>query len=70
MGYVCMVITYGKSMAQPRKVANPGRGQLNRENGHFLSLFAPENFVSQDWFGSPVPRQPVHLHTRTDSGAY
>ena len=29
---VCMVITYSKSMDQPGKVANPVRGQLNREN--------------------------------------
>ena len=33
--YVCMVITYGKSMDQPGKVANPARGQLNRENEYF-----------------------------------
>ena len=33
--YVCMVITYIKqSMDQPGKVANPARGQLNRENEH------------------------------------
>ena len=30
--YVCVVITYGKSMDQPGKVANPARGQLIREN--------------------------------------
>ena len=30
--YVCMVITYSKSMDQPGKVANPARDQLNREN--------------------------------------
>ena len=28
---MCMVITYTKSMDQPGKVANPARGQLNRE---------------------------------------
>ena len=33
--YVCMVITYSKSMAQPGKVANPARGQLNRKNEYF-----------------------------------
>ena len=33
--YVCMVITYSKSMDQPGKVANPARGQLNRENKYF-----------------------------------
>ena len=32
---VCMVIKYSKSMDQPGKVANPARGQLNRENGYF-----------------------------------
>ena len=30
--YVCVVITYGKSMDQPGKVANPARGQLITEN--------------------------------------
>ena len=29
-----MVITCSKSMDQPGKVANPARGQLNRENEH------------------------------------
>ena len=27
--------TYSKIMTQPGKVANPARGQLNRENEHF-----------------------------------
>ena len=35
-----------------------------------LSAFVPENFVSRDGFGSPVPRQPAHLHTQAESGAY
>ena len=30
-----MVITYSKSEDQPGKVANPARGQLNRENDFF-----------------------------------
>ena len=59
-----------KSMDQPGKVASPARGQLNRENDIFLSAFAPENLVSRDGFGSPVPRQPAHLHTQAESGAY
>ena len=29
--YVCVVITYSKSMDEPGKVANAARGQLNRE---------------------------------------
>ena len=35
-------------MDQPSKVANPARGQLNRENEHFPVPFAPENLVSRD----------------------
>ena len=34
-----------------------------------LSPFAPEDLVSRDGFGSPVPRQPAHLHTQAESGA-
>ena len=55
-------------MDQPGKVASPARGQLNKENA--LSAFVPENLVSRDRFGSPVPRQPAHLHTQAESGAY
>ena len=63
--YVCMVITCSKSIYQPGSVVNPVRGQLNKENINIsLSPFAPENLVSRDGFGSPVPRQPAQLHTR------
>ena len=44
--------TYSKSMDQP---GNPARGQ-----NISLSAFVPENLVSRDGFGSPVPRQPAH----------
>ena len=54
--YVCIY--------QPGQVANPARDQLN------MSPFAPENLVSRDKFGRPVPRQPAHLHTQPESGAY
>ena len=57
-------------MDQPGKVASPARGELNTENKFSLSLFAPENLTLRDGFGSPVPRQPVHLHTQAESGAY
>ena len=30
--------TYSKSMDQPGKVANPARGQLNRENEYLLPV--------------------------------
>ena len=67
--YVCM---YGyhikQSMDQPGKVANPARGQLNRENNIPLSPCVPENLVSRNGFSRPVPRQPAHLHTQAESG--
>ena len=50
-------------MDQPGKVANPARGQLNRENNISLSAFVPENLVSRDAFDSPV-------YTKAKSGAY
>ena len=34
-----------------------------------LSAFAPENLISRNGFGSPVPRQPAHLQTEAKSGA-
>ena len=49
-------------MDQPGKVANPARGQLNRENNIPMSPCVPENLVSRDGFSRPVPRQPAHLH--------
>ena len=58
-----MSITYSKGKDQPGKVVNPSRGHLNRENKYFPVPFAPENLVSRDGFGSPVLRQPAHLHT-------
>ena len=57
-------------MDQPDKVANPARGQLNRENNIPLSPCVPENLVSRDGFSRSVPRQPSHLHTQAESGAY
>ena len=35
-----------------------------------LSPFVPENLVSRDGFGSPVPPQPAHLHSQAESSAY
>ena len=57
-------------MDQPGKVANPARGQLNKENSIPLSPCVPKNLVSRDGFSRPVPRQPAHLHTQAESGAY
>ena len=49
-----------QSMNQSGEVADPARGQLNREIQYFLSSFAPINLSSRDGFGRPVPRQPAH----------
>ena len=57
-------------MDRPGKVANPARGQLNRENNIPLSPCVPENLVSRDGFSRPVPRQSAHFHTPAESGAY
>ena len=63
--------TYSKSKDQPGNVANPACDQLGRENQCFpLPPSAPENLVSRDGFGSPISRQPAHLHTQAESGAY
>ena len=63
-----------QSMDQPGMVANPARGQLNRENNIPLSPCVPENLVSRvsrdGFFSRLVPRQPAHLHTQAESGAY
>ena len=56
-------------MDQLGKVANPARGQLNRENNIPLSPCVPKNLVSRDGFSRPV-RQPAHLHTQAESGAH
>ena len=57
-------------MDHPGKVADPARGQMNRKNNFPLSPCKPENLVSRDRFSRPVPRQPAHLHTQAESGAY
>ena len=57
-------------MDQPGTVANPARGQLNRETNISLSPCVPENLVSRDGFSRPVTRQPAHHHTQAESGAY
>ena len=57
-------------MDQLGKVANPARGQMNRENSIPLSPCVPENLVSRDGFSRPVPRQPAHLHPQAECGAY
>ena len=43
---------------------------LTGKNNILLSAFVPENLVSRDRFGSTVPREPAHLHTQVEPGAY
>ena len=57
-------------MDRPGKVANPARGQLKGKMNIPLSPYVPEILVSRDGFSRPVPRQPAHLHTQAESGAY
>ena len=57
-----------------RRYAGLGRSRVHtripsaRRLGQWV--FVPENLVSRDRFGSPVPRQPAHLRTQAVSGAY
>ena len=51
-------LTYYTTRARTEKINIP------------LSLYVPETLVSRDGFSRPVPRQPAHLHTQAESGAY
>ena len=68
--YVCMVITYSRvwinRVRLPVLHVVSWTGKMNIS----LSSFAPDNLVSRDGLGNPVPRQPAHLHTQAESGAY
>ena len=44
-----------------------GRDQLNKKKLFSLSLFAPENLVSRDGFGRPVPRQRAQYRHQGES---
>ena len=52
-------------------VTSPGtESSYPRPSQLLNNSFVSENLVSRDGFGSPVPRQPAHLHTQAESGAY
>ena len=58
-------------MDQPDKAANPARVSCTGKMNISLSPFAPEKLFSRYGFGSPpAPRQPAHLYTQAESGAY
>ena len=79
-----LVQSCGYAKITTNLVTHIARGRINRvvrlpillvvsctgKNNISLSAFAPENLVSQDGFGSPVPRQPAYRHTQAESGAY
>ena len=70
--YVCIYgHTYSKSMDQPGKVANPARGQLNREKFIFPCPRSRLRIWSRET-GSAVPSRVslLILHTQAESGAY
>ena len=68
--YVCMVITYSRvwinRVRLPILLVVSWTGKMNIP----LSPCVPENLVSRDGFSCPAPRQPAHLHTQAESGAY
>ena len=47
---------------------NTGHGQLTAEVTFPLSPLTPDNLVSRDRFGCPVPRQRADSHIETESG--
>ena len=58
-------------MDQPGKIANPARGQLNRETGKinvFMSPFGPENLISRDDSAVLSRVSLLILHTQIESG--
>ena len=69
--YVCMVITYCKSMDQPGNFANPARGQLN---GGKIIFTCPRS-RQRIWSSETVSAVPSRvslliLHTQAECGAY
>ena len=68
--YVCMVTHIARVWINQVRLPVLHVVSLTGKMDISMSAFAPENLVSRDGFGSPVPRQPTHLHTQAGSGAY
>ena len=58
--YVCMVITFSRVWINRVRLPILLVVRRTRKMNISLSPFAPENLVSLDGFGRPVPRQPAH----------
>ena len=53
--------TYSKSMDQLGKVANPARGQLNREHGYFLvRVYCTGSIFACDMCSRQACKHPQH----------
>ena len=55
-------------MDQPSKVANPARGQPNRENEFSLSLYAPDNWSQETGSAIPFRVSLLILQTQAEYG--
>ena len=68
--YVCMVITYSRVWINRERLPILLVVSWTGKKNIPLSPCVPENLVSRDGFSRPVPRQPAHLHTQDEPGAY
>ena len=63
--YIVYICVYGQnfqqSTDQPGLVANPARGQLNREIWPFPFPFVPENLVSREMGSAVLSRVTAHF---------
>ena len=57
-------------MDQPGNVANPARGQLNRENTYFPVRVRASEFSLARRVRQPRPASACSSHTQAESGAY
>ena len=65
--------TYSKSMDQPGKVANPARGQLNRENDYLfpcLRCLCLRNWSREAVSAAPSRVSLLILHTQAESSIW
>ena len=68
--YVCMVTHIARVWINRVRLPILHVVSLTGKMNISLSAFAPENLISRDGFGSPVPREPAHLHTQAESGPH
>ena len=68
--YICMVVIWGRVWINRVRLPIPlVVSWTGNKNKISVSPFAPENLVSRNRFGRPVPRQSLHLHTQAEPGA-